>query len=337
MTGFLAVLVAGTIAWELATTGRTTFLTAENGKNLLTLVGLYGILSLGQSIVIITGGIDLSVGSLVCLAGSCAALWMDKGDGTSPYIAIPAVLFLCAGVGLWHGVLITKARMQPFVVTLCSLFFLRGFARLITEDGTQGFGSAFEGLRWLGGGSIYDLIGGRADGMVPPPESFIHIAMDLMPASFLVMLVLALVLGLYLHQSPQGRHIFALGANEEAARFSGIRTNRLKLIAYIACSLISGLGGLLMAFKSNSIQPSNFGSFYELYAIAGAVLGGCSLRGGSGVVVGVVLGTAIIRVLYNMVNLLSIPSQLEYVVIGGVILVGVFADEVFSQRSRTAR
>src|SRR5690606_25816180 len=113
---------------------------------------------------------------------------------------------------------------------------------------------------------------------------------------------------------------------------SGLRTNRLKITAYVLCSLISGMGGLLMAFKSNSVQPSNFGSFYELYAIAGAVLGGCSLRGGSGVIAGVVLGTAIIRILYNMVNLLGIPSQLEYVVIGGVILVGVFADEVFSRR-----
>jgi len=144
------------------------------------------------------------------------------------------------------------------------------------------------------------------------------------------------VLAAYLHFSAQGRHLLALGSNEEAARFSGIRTTRIKITAYVVCSLLSGLGALLFAFKINSLSPANFGNFYELYAIAGAVLGGCSLRGGSGNVLGIVLGAALIMLLANLVNILRIPSELEYVVIGGAILTGILVDELLTRRAARA-
>jgi ribose transport system permease protein len=147
--------------------------------------------------------------------------------------------------------------------------------------------------------------------------------------------VFALLTGAFFHFTPYGRHIFALGANEESARFSGIPTQRLKIVAYTVCTLMCGFGALLFGFNINSIGPANFGSFYELYAIAGVVLGGCSLRGGSGNILGVVIGAALIRVLTNLVTILRIPSELEYVVIGGAILVGVFVDEFFSNRRAT--
>jgi ribose transport system permease protein len=238
-----------------------------------------------------------------------------RDQGWNPLLAIPMGLGISALIGAWHGVLITKARMQPFVVTLCGLFFYRGIARLITSDTTRGFGASFPSLRWLGSGFIPDT------------------GASLISVPFVILLVLGAIEGAYLHLSAQGRHLFALGANEEAARFSGIPVARVKIIAYTLCSLLTGIGGLLIAFNVNSLGPSDFGSFYELYAIAGAVLGGCSLRGGTGNVAGVVVGASLIVVLKNLVNILEIPSQLEYVVIGGAILMGVFVDEMFTRRT----
>ncbi len=320
LIGLLVCLVVLACAWEYYAHQTIKFITPTNIGNVLTLVGLFGILSLAQSIVIITGGIDLSVGSVAALVGISAAMLMDRD--WPPALALPTVLAGAAAIGAWHGLLVTKARIQPFIVTLCGLFLYRGAARLMAEDRTQGFGIKYEGLKWFGRGYIADLL----------PASWDSMVWKMMPAPFLVMLFIAIVLAAYLHFSAPGRHLFAIGANEEAARFSGIRTERTIIAAYIMCSLITGLGSLLIAFKVNSLGPSDFGSFYELYAIAGAVLGGCSLRGGAGNVLGIVIGAALIMILRNLVNILGIPSQLEYMVIGGAILLGVFADEMYSRR-----
>jgi ribose transport system permease protein len=322
----LSVLCAGYEQWH---DGTSRFLSLANCKNLLPWIGLYGILALGQTLVIVTGGIDLSVGSVVGLVGIFTAVMIEK------WAAVPAVLFLMlalamtAGIGLGHGLLIAKARMQPFVVTLCGLFFYRGIARFIAEDKSQSFGAAFPWLRWFGDGNMLGLFGGPQPGQ---PLSLAAQWASVLAAPFLLMILLAVILAAFLHFSPPGRHLFALGANEESARFSGVRTDRLKILAYVLCSLISGFAGLLFALKIKSLGPASFGEFYELYAIAGAVLGGCSLRGGMGNVLGVVLGVALIMILRNLVNLLQISSQLEYVVIGGTILIGVFFDELLTRR-----
>lgn len=318
LSGLLAGLIIVACLWEYIHKGSINFLSDENARSVLPLVGLFGILSLGQAFVIITGGIDLSVGSVVALIATLAAFLLEKGDGWSPWVVMPLVLGLSALIGLWHGVLVTKARIQPFVVTLCGLFFYRGFARVIAKDATQGFGSA----------STYPTWNWLANGFVPSKDS-------ILPVPFLIFIVFAVITAAFFHFTPYGRHIFALGANEESARFSGIRTQRLKILAYTLCSLICGIGALLFGFNINSVGPATFGNFYELYAIAGVVLGGCSLRGGSGNILGVVIGAALIRVLINLVTILDIPSELEYVVIGGAILVGVFVDEVLSTRRTT--
>lgn len=336
LIGLIVALSFAAAAWEGAYAEHQSFMTAQNWGNTLTWIGLFGILSLAQCVVIITGGIDLSVGSVVALVGISAAMLMDGGAGWHPVLVIPFCLLLAAGLGACHGVLITRAHMQPFVVTLCGLFIYRGVTRFITGDTTQGFGNAYAGLRWFGNGSVYKLFPEWKAGAGETWTLGMKIA-HMISAPFIVMLVVAAVLTAYLHFSAQGRHLFALGANEEAARLSGLNTRQLEIGAYVLCSVLSGLGGILIAFKVNSLGPSDFGSFYELYAIAGAVLGGCSLRGGTGNVLGVVLGIALILILRNLVNILGIPSQLEYVVIGGAILAGLFIDEILGRRAQHAR
>jgi ribose transport system permease protein len=149
------------------------------------------------------------------------------------------------------------------------------------------------------------------------------------PVPCLIFVLVAVLAGIFLNRTVQGRHLLALGNNEEAARFSGVRTKRLTILAYVLSSLLAGLGGLLFVFDTNSAQPVDFGNFYELFAIAAAVLGGCSLRGGSGTILGVVIGTALIQLLRNMINLVDwIPKNIEFAVIGGVILAGAIGDEI---------
>lgn len=317
LSGLLLALMLLTVGWE-ATHGdrHVNFVVAANVRNLLTWIGLFGILSLGQTLVIITGGIDLSVGSLIALVGTTAALMLNKGAGWHPAIVIPVCLCIGVAIGLWHGLLIAKLRLQPFIVTLCGLFLYRGITRLITGDQSQGFGNAYRPLRQLGNGFI-------GDSVVAIP--------------FLILILLTVVVGAFLHFSPSGRHLFALGANEEGARFSGLRTERLKIFAYVLCSLITAFGALLLAFKVPSLGPTDFGNFYELYAVAGAVLGGCSLRGGSGNVVGVLIGASLLVVLRNIVNILQVPNQWEYVLIGAAVLIGVGVDELFTRRSGIQR
>jgi len=158
-------------------------------------------------------------------------------------------------------------------------------------------------------------------GFTPLPEL-------LVPMPFLIMLGLGIVAAVLLNNTIWGRYLLALGRNEQAARYSGINTHSMIILAYVICSLLAGLGGMLFVLDVNSAQPADFGNFYELYAIAAAVLGGCSLRGGEGTIAGVVIGAAVMQILKNSINLLDFPTQLEYAIIGSVLLIGVMADEL---------
>ena len=149
-----------------------------------------------------------------------------------------------------------------------------------------------------------------------------------LPVPILVLALVAVVTGVLWQRTVWGRHLFALGRNEEAARFSGVATGRLTALSYVACSLLAGLGGCLLVLDVNSAQASSFGNFYELYAIAGAVLGGVALRGGEGIVLGVVFGAALMQLLSNAINLVGDSNQLEFAVVGAVILFGAGFDEI---------
>ncbi len=285
------------------------FLTAYNLQNTIRWTALFGIISIGAAFVIITGGIDLSVGSLIGLVGVLLPMMLIKLGWSVPASLI-AVILVSLAIGVLHGLLITKVGLQPFVVTLCGLLFYRGFARWLSGDQTQGFGNQFDSLRQLAIGRIQitDAFG--------------------IPMPFIVLIVLALLAGFFLNYTVWGRYLLALGRNEEAARYSGINTQRMIIVAYVISSVTAGIGGVLFALDVNSVQPAVHGNFYELYAIAAAVLGGCSLRGGEGTILGVVIGAAVMRVLYNAINILGIPTQLEFAIIGAVILLGVMTDEV---------
>ncbi|HXI49926.1 MAG TPA: ABC transporter permease, partial [Candidatus Saccharimonadales bacterium] len=284
------------------------FVSAYNLQNLVSWTSLFAIISVGVAFVIISGGIDLSIGSVIGLVGSLLA-WLLTQKGCNVPLALVLVLLVSLAIGLAHGFLITKLKLQPFVVTLCGLLLYRGLARYVTDDQSQGFGNDFEGLRRIAIGKL-QVTGTFA-----------------LPAPFFFLMVVAILAALFLNRTIWGRYLLALGRNETAARFSGINTDRMKVVAYVICSVLAGLGGILFSLDLNSVQPSGLGEFYELYAIAAAVLGGCSLRGGEGTILGVLIGTAVMRVLYNAINILGIPTHLEFAIIGAVILAGVVTDD----------
>ncbi|WP_119269215.1 ABC transporter permease [Taklimakanibacter deserti] len=286
------------------------FLLPINLSNTMNLIGLYGLFSIGVGFVIITGGIELSVGSMLALLG---VIFIDLLSTYQVNWVLAFLVIILAGLmlGSLHGFLVTRMNLQPFIVTLCGLLIYRGIARFYTEDATAGFafGTSFPTLEWL--------VAGRTFGI---------------PHSFIAFILIAIVMGVVLHRSVFGRYLFAVGKNEEAARYSGIRTGRVIASAYIICGGLTGLAAIFLAMYTRSISPASHGNFYELYAIAAAVLGGCSLRGGEGSVLGIVLGTILLQVLQNLVNLLGIPSSLNFAVIGTVILIGALADQQIVQR-----
>lgn len=291
------------------------FLSSANLQNTARLIGAYGIFSIGVGVVIITGGIDLSIGSMMALLGVLLSFALVDWHWPSA-LAVLVVVAVAVALGALHGVLITRVRIQPFIVTLCGLLFYRGLARFIANDETKGFGNAegFERLRNLATGSLAGI-----------------------PAPFIVLILVSVIMWVVLHRSVFGRYLFAVGRNEDAARFSGINTRAVITAAYIICTLMTGISAILIAFYTNSISPSSHGNFYELYGIAAAVLGGCSLRGGEGSVIGIIVGTALLQVLQNLVNLLGIPPSLNFAVMGAVILLGVIADQILKQRAATAK
>ncbi len=298
------------------------FLNAYNVENTVRWTALFSLIAIGVSFVIITGGIDLSIGSTIGLVGSLLASLLTV-KGWSIGAALTTVMLVSLGIGLAHGLFITKLRLQPFVVTLCGLLIYRGLARFITDDQSQGFGNSFEGLRALATGKITLPFGGYA-----------------LPYPLFIMVAVGMLAAVFLNRTIYGRYLLALGRNETAARYSGINTDALKIIAYVICSGLAGVAGILFSLNLNSVQPSGLGEFYELYAIAGAVLGGCSLRGGEGSIVGVIIGSAVMRVLYNSINILRIPTHWEFAIIGAVILSGVIVDELVKRvaaRRRAAR
>jgi ribose transport system permease protein len=286
------------------------FLLAINLQNLARQIGAFGIFSIGLGLVIITGGIELSVGSMMALLGVLMSMMLTEWK-----LGVIIAVLACAGIAMFlsfiHGLLITRVNMQPFIVTLCGLLFYRGLARFITKDETKGFGTVggLDFLRFLANGNLFGI-----------------------PMPFVLLILISIVTWIVLHRSVYGRYLFATGRNPEAARYAGINTRWMITIAYVISGALTAISGIIFAFYTNSVSPANHGNAYELYGIAAAVLGGCSLRGGEGSVIGILIGAALLQVLRNLVNLLGIPSSLDFAVMGAVILLGVMADQILGER-----
>jgi ribose transport system permease protein len=256
--------------------------------------------------------------------GGAFAVLLKRNQRTSIPVAVMLVLVMAGGLGLVHGLLITRLHLQPFVVTLCGLLIYRGVSRWLTNDNPAGFGELQQVLGPLASGRV---------GLVYNGEDMVFG----IPIPFFLLLLISGLAAVFLNRTIWGRYLLALGRNEEAARFSGINTGKITVLAYILCALLAAVGGMLFAIEFSSISPSSFGNSFELYAIAAAVLGGCSLRGGEGSIIGVVIGTAVMQVLNNLIVLLKIPQSLEATIIGAVILLGVLGDELMRRAAARRR
>ena len=289
------------------------FMSPANLQNTARLIGAFGIFSVGLGLVIITGGIDLSVGSAFALLGVLLSMLLTEWHVAWP-LAVVLVIALGALLGGFHGLLITRLRLQPFIVTLCGLLLYRGLARFIADDETKGFGDAagFETLQQVATGSVFQV-----------------------PTPFIALIAVSIVMWVVLHRSvrtaPPGD-----GPERGRGQVSGIDAQRVVVSAYLVLGVLTGLAAIVFAFYTNSVSPSSHGSFFELCGIAAAVLGGCSLRGGEGSIIGILLGTTLLQVLQNLVNLLGIPSSLNFAVMGGVILIGVVGDQLVQRHSARA-
>ncbi len=281
------------------------FLTLSNLLNIVEQSSVIAIIAAGMTFVIITAGIDLSVGSVLALSGVVMASLL-QADLPLP-LAIAASLgsgFLC---GMLNGVLITRGRLPPFIATLGMMSVARGAALLVTQGRPiSGFSEPFRQL--ASGEMLY------------------------VPVPVLIMLIVYLVSHILLAKTSFGRHVYAIGGNEEAAVLSGVEVRKLKTLVYGLCGMLSGLAATILTARLNSAQPIA-GIMYELDAIAATVIGGTSLMGGEGTVFGTLVGALIMGVLRNGLNLLDVSSFVQQIVIGSVIILAVLVDMILKNRN----
>jgi ribose transport system permease protein len=309
---FAALLVlCGLIA---ASGARSAFLSPGNLQNLSRQIALLGVFAMGEAIVIIAGGIDLSVGSIIGISGMvCARLFAEWHWPLAGAIAAALVLSLL--IGFIHAALIHSLRIPPFIVTLGSLSILRSVAQLMTNAmpiPTVGEGLASGGLDFLSGGRVLGI-----------------------PVSVWLLVVLLVALELLMRRSREGRYLYSIGSNEEAARLSGVMLLRTKAVAYGLSAVLAGVAGVLYVGYNGQGDPrSGYGD--ELNAIAAAVVGGCSLNGGQGTLLGAVLGAGILNVILNGINLIiqKNASLWEGTIVGSVVVLAVSLNVLGRRRER---
>lgn len=283
------------------------FLKSENLLNIANQIAVIAIVAIGMTIVIITGGIDLSVGSLIALAAVlCALLIRDFAGGANASavgmtLACLAAVGACGLIGAFSGAMITRFGIPPFIVTLAMMLVGTGLAYILAQG--QSIYQIPESFVWLGRGA--DLFG--------------------IPNAVLLLIVLYLAAHVLMSRMRLGRYVYAVGGNREAARLSGVRVERVLMFAYVASGVVAGLGGVVMASQLKSGSPT-YGAMYELYVIAAVVVGGASLKGGQGKMLGTLIGAFTIAVIQNGMNLTNVESYTQKVVLGLVILAAVLID-----------
>ena len=278
------------------------FLTVSNILNVLRQTSINSIIAAGMTFVILTGGIDLSVGSILAIAGAAAASMIAQG--TNVWLASMAALAIGAGIGAFNGLVISKGKIQPFIATLGVMTLIRGYTLVFTDGKPISTGSSANAEAFANIGAGYFL-------GIPLP-----------------IYIMALVFGLsyyILRHTRTGRYVYSLGCNEEATIYSGINTDRIKVLIYMISGLLSALAGIIITARLSSAQPQA-GSGYELDAIAAVVLGGTSLDGGVGGIFGTIIGALIIGILNNALNLMDVSSYYQLLLKGLVILIAVLLD-----------
>lgn len=278
------------------------FMTGSNIFNIFRQTSYNAIIAVGMTFVILTGGIDLSVGSTFAFSGAIAAFLV--GSGYNPYIAMLAALVVGAGVGVTNGIVITKGKLQPFIVTLATMTIFRGVTLVFTDG--KPISAGYEK-----NAEIFSKIGNGYTFGVPNP--------------ILIMFLIVAIGYFILRHTTIGRYVYAIGGNEEAAKLSGINVHRIKIFVYGISGLLAALAGIIITSRLSSAPPTA-GTGYELDAIAAVVLGGTSLAGGIGSILGTIVGALIIGILNNALNLLDVTSYYQLLVKGLVILVAVLLD-----------
>ncbi len=321
----LGMLVALVVMGLVLFVSNSDFLGASNVANLTRTISMLGIFAIGLSFVIITGGIDLSVGSVVGLTGVIIARLSSTATGGLGYplwVGVTVAIVVACLVGLIHGLLITRLKLQPFIVTLATMFMLRGVSQTVVEGGVISMGKS----------PLLDLSNG----------GLLKVGNDpLLHYPLLIFLVVAGVGTYVLHFTVLGRYIYAIGGNRSAAEYSGIDVKRVETLTYVISAFSGGVAGVLYCAYIGQMNQQ-VGVSYELFAIAAAVLGGCSLRGGEGTILGVLIGSAMMRFIDNGINMFQfnytdvdgvrriwrLSTNWTNIIVGGVILVAVILDQL---------
>jgi ribose transport system permease protein len=293
-----------------------TFLLPDNLRNVANQITVIAIIAVGMTMVIITAGIDLSVGSLIALSAVVAAWLIGRIGGESASTGVMMLgclggILLSGGVGAFSGLMVTRFRIPPFIATLAMMQVAAGLAYIISHG--KPIYHIPDGFVWLGRGA----------------EPLLRI-----PYAVILMILLYVMAHILMSRTTLGRYIYAVGGNMEAARLAGIRVRLVQFFVYTVCGALAGLGGIVMASQLKSGAPT-YGLTYELYVIAAVVVGGTSLSGGEGRILGTLIGAFIIGIIQNGMNLTNVESYTQKVVLGLVILGAVLLDRLKQQRFRS--
>lgn len=283
------------------------FFTLNNLLNILRQVSISGIIAMGMTIILLTGGIDLSVGSLMALAGVIAATFAHPEPHHNVILVILLALVVGAVCGIVNGIIVAFMRVNPFIVTMGMMTIARGLTLLYTDG--RPITDFSDDFQFIGRGSI---------GVVSMPIIFFA--------------AVCIISALIVHSSVLGRHIYAVGGNEQAAKVSGINTTKVKLFVYMYSGIMCGLAGILLASRTNAAAP-NAAEGYELDAIAAGVIGGTSTSGGRGGIYGTIVGALIMVVLSNGLDILNVSSYIQQIVKGAIIIGAVCLDQTSKDRN----
>ncbi|MRG84805.1 ABC transporter permease [Salinibacillus xinjiangensis] len=291
-----SVVIAFIIIFIVAAFMNDRFLYLQNQLNILMQVSTIGIIALGMTVVMLSGGIDLSVGSVLAMAGVFSVLALNASE--SIFVGVLTALAVGAMAGLLNGILVSKGRIASFIATLGMMAGARSIALYVSDGGSKS--AEVDGFMNISNSSL---------GMVDTP--------------IIVFLGLTILIYILMQKTRFGRYVYALGSNEKAALLSAIRVDRIKIGVYTLCGFLVGIAALIETSRLNSISSSSSGNLYELDAIAAVIIGGTRMTGGKGKVIGTLFGVLLLGVLNNMMNLLNISPHLQGLVKGLIIIVAV--------------